>query len=116
MPTATGSDIPPETMTIEQFVDDTIAVTDYLRQRFHQDRIYILGHSWGSFIALQAAARSPERYKAYSPGSATALTASTARTSPNDLVRSWSSTADGTATLPTPRPAPGRSLRYGDAA
>ena len=52
------SDIPPETMTIEQFIDDTLAVTDYLRQRFHQDRIYILGHSWGSFIAIQAAARS----------------------------------------------------------
>jgi pimeloyl-ACP methyl ester carboxylesterase len=59
------SDIPPDTMTIEQFIDDTLAVTDYLRQRFHQDRIYILGHSWGSFIALQAAARSPQRYKAY---------------------------------------------------
>ncbi len=59
------SDIPPDTMTIKQFIDDTLAVTDYLRRRFHQDRIYILGHSWGSFIALQAAARSPERYKAY---------------------------------------------------
>lgn len=59
------SDIPAETMTIEQFIDDTIAVTDYLRHRFDQDRIYILGHSWGSFIAVQAAARSPERYKAY---------------------------------------------------
>lgn len=59
------SDIPPDTMTIEQFIDDAFAVTDYLRRRFHQDRIYILGHSWGSFIALQAAAGSPERYKAY---------------------------------------------------
>ncbi|HRK45040.1 MAG TPA: alpha/beta hydrolase [Nocardioides sp.] len=59
------SDIPPETMTIEQFIDDTLAVTDYLRERFRQDRIYLLGHSWGSFIAIQAAARSPERYKAY---------------------------------------------------
>jgi len=59
------SGIPPDTMTIEQSIDDTLAVTDYLRRRFHQDRIYILGHSWGSFIALQAAARSPERYKAY---------------------------------------------------
>ena len=59
------SDIPPDTMTIEQFIADTIAVTDYLQERFHQDRIYILGHSWGSFIALQAAAGSPERYKAY---------------------------------------------------
>ena len=58
-------DIPRETMTIEQFIDDTLKVTDYLRQRFSQDRIYILGHSWGSFIALQAAARSPERFKAY---------------------------------------------------
>jgi pimeloyl-ACP methyl ester carboxylesterase len=57
--------IPPETMTIEQFVSDTLAVTDYLRQRFHQDKIYLLGHSWGSLIAIQAAARSPERYHAY---------------------------------------------------
>ena len=59
------SHIPPDTMTIEQFIDDTLAVTDYLRERFDQDQIYVLGHSWGSFIALQAAARSPERYKAY---------------------------------------------------
>lgn len=58
-------DIAPETMSIEQFVADTLAVTDYLRRRFHQDRIYLLGHSWGSFIALQAAARSPARYRAY---------------------------------------------------
>ena len=28
------SDIPPDTMTIEQFIADTIAVTDYLRERF----------------------------------------------------------------------------------
>ena len=58
-------DIPPDTMTIEQFIDDTLAVSDYLRDRFDQDRIYLLGHSWGSFIAMQAAARSPERFKAY---------------------------------------------------
>ncbi len=59
------SDIPADTMTIEQFIDDTLTVTDYLRERFNEDKIYILGHSWGSLIALQAAARSPARYKAY---------------------------------------------------
>jgi pimeloyl-ACP methyl ester carboxylesterase len=59
------SDIPPDTMAIEQFIDDTLAVTDHLRNRFDQDQIYILGHSWGSLIALRAAARSPERYRAY---------------------------------------------------
>ena len=57
--------IPPATMTIDQFVDDTVALADYLRERFNQDRIYLLGHSWGSFIAVQAAARAPERFKAY---------------------------------------------------
>ena len=57
--------IPPASMNVEQFIDDTLAVTDYLRRRFGQEKVYLLGHSWGSFIALQAAARSPERYRAY---------------------------------------------------
>jgi pimeloyl-ACP methyl ester carboxylesterase len=59
------SDIPRDSMTVDQFIDDTLAVTDYLRRRFHQDKIYILGHSWGSFIAIQAAARAPQKYRAY---------------------------------------------------
>jgi len=59
------ANIPPETMTIEQIICDTLAVTDYLRQRFNQEKIYLLGHSWGSLIAIQAAFRSPERYHAY---------------------------------------------------
>lgn len=56
--------IPASTMTIDQFVSDTLVVTDYLRQRFNQDRIYLLGHSWGSLIGIEAVARSPE-YRAY---------------------------------------------------
>jgi len=60
-----GPGISPDTMTIEQFIADIITVTDYLRGRFHQDKAYLLGHSWGSFIAVQAAARAPERYCAY---------------------------------------------------
>jgi pimeloyl-ACP methyl ester carboxylesterase len=57
--------IPSETMTAEQFVSDTIAVTNYLRQRFHKDKIYLLAHSWGSYIGIQAAAQHPELYYAY---------------------------------------------------
>ena len=52
-------------MTCEQCVADTIAVTEYLRERFGQDRIYLLGHSWGSYLGIQAAARHPELYRAY---------------------------------------------------
>ena len=47
--------IPPESMTVEQLIADTIAVTDYLRERFGQDKIYLLGHSWGSFLGIQVA-------------------------------------------------------------
>ena len=57
--------IPPGTMTLEQFVADTLSVTDYLRNRFNQEKIYLMAHSGGTFIGLQAAARAPERYHAY---------------------------------------------------
>ena len=58
-------DIPPETMTAEQFVADTIEVTNYLRQRFGKEKIYLMAHSWGSYIGIQAAAREPDLYYAY---------------------------------------------------
>src|SRR5688572_813152 len=40
-----SADIPPETMTTEQFISDTLAVTNYLRHRFDKDKIYLMGHS-----------------------------------------------------------------------
>jgi pimeloyl-ACP methyl ester carboxylesterase len=58
-------DIPPGTMTLEQLIADTIAVADHLRTRFGQERIMLLGHSWGSFLGLQVAARAPDRFIAY---------------------------------------------------
>jgi len=58
-------DIPPETMTMEQLIADVLAVTRYLCGRFHQDKIYLVGHSGGTFIGIQAAARAPELFHAY---------------------------------------------------
>ena len=58
-------DIPSETMTAEQFVADTLEVTRYLIERFGQEKIYLMGHSWGSYIGIQAAAQAPELYYAY---------------------------------------------------
>ena len=58
-------DISPEAMTAEQFVSDLLAVTNYLRERFGQEKIYLMGHSWGSYIGIQAAAQEPELYHAY---------------------------------------------------
>jgi pimeloyl-ACP methyl ester carboxylesterase len=60
-----NADIPPETMTLEQMISDTKELTNYLRNRFCQEKIYLMGHSGGTFIGIQVAARMPELYHAY---------------------------------------------------
>ncbi len=60
-----SADIPPETMTLEQMISDTLEVTNYLRYRFGKEKIYLMGHSGGTFIGIQVAARAPELYYAY---------------------------------------------------
>jgi pimeloyl-ACP methyl ester carboxylesterase len=57
--------VPLETITVEHRIEDTLEVTNYLRQRFGHDKIYLMAHSGGTFIAIQAAARAPEMYGAY---------------------------------------------------
>ena len=57
--------VPRASMTVDQLVDDTVAVADHLRARFGRDKVYLLAHSWGSFIGIQAAARAPELFHAY---------------------------------------------------
>lgn len=57
--------IPPETMTIDQLVADTLEVSNYLRNRFGKEKIYLIGHSGGSFIGILAAHQAPELFYAY---------------------------------------------------
>lgn len=60
-----SSSIDASTMNTAQFIDDTIAVTNYLREEFGQDKIYLMAHSFGSYIGIQVAKKAPELYKAY---------------------------------------------------
>ncbi|MFI7540355.1 alpha/beta fold hydrolase [Actinoplanes sp. NPDC049599] len=67
---------PTATVTLETAVDDVVAVTEALRRRFHQDKIYLLGHSGGSILGVLAVQRRPELYRAYvGTGQAVDLTA-----------------------------------------
>lgn len=52
-------------MTFEQMVADTIKVTQYLRSRFGEEKIYIMGHSWGSLLGVLAVKQKPEFFHAY---------------------------------------------------
>lgn len=56
---------PESAMTEAQLVDDTVELSALLRTRFHQNRIIIVGHSWGSLLAARAAAARPDLYCAY---------------------------------------------------
>lgn len=59
------TDMALDTLNAEQLVSDTLAVTNYLRARFGQDKIYLMAHSGGSFFGIQAAAQAPQLYRAY---------------------------------------------------
>ena len=52
-------------LTVSLFEDDTFEMINYLRARFSHDKIYLLGHSWGGFLGLAAAAKHPELIAGY---------------------------------------------------
>ena len=55
----------PEKMSIDRFVEDTTGSTLYLLKRFHQKKLYIIGHSWGTLLGVLTVTRYPELYYAY---------------------------------------------------
>jgi proline iminopeptidase len=55
----------PKELTTKQAVADTIAMTNYLRKRFHERKIYLFGESGGSIIGLLAVQQHPELYHAW---------------------------------------------------
>lgn len=57
--------IPQTSIHMEQFVSDALELTDWLRRRFGEDKIFLSGASWGSILGLKLAARYPDRFHAY---------------------------------------------------
>ena len=50
----------PATMTIEQLYEDALALIELLLARFGQEKLLLLGHSWGGLLATRLAERHPE--------------------------------------------------------
>jgi pimeloyl-ACP methyl ester carboxylesterase len=42
---------PPESFTMDQFVDDTDKVVDLVKARYSPERVFLIGHSWGGTLA-----------------------------------------------------------------
>ena len=57
----------PEPLTIDLFESDTHQIIDSLLKRFHQPKLYLVGHSWGTFLGFYMAKNYPELLYAYIP-------------------------------------------------
>ena len=56
---------PIASLTVQQFVDDAVALTDLLRERFHQPKVYVVGLSWGTILGINLVQQYPDRFYAY---------------------------------------------------
>ena len=56
---------PTATVTLDGYVSDTIALTNYLRARFDTKDIYLLGQSWGTTLGVLAVQEEPQLYRAF---------------------------------------------------
>ncbi|MEO7909595.1 MAG: alpha/beta hydrolase [Roseiflexaceae bacterium] len=56
---------PTATLTLDQAINDTIELTNYLRQRFDEQKIYVIGESWGSILGVLAVQRQPDLFYAF---------------------------------------------------
>jgi pimeloyl-ACP methyl ester carboxylesterase len=53
------------TMTRERMIADAEEMVAWLRREFGKDRIFVLGHSWGSYLGVELAQRRPDWLHAY---------------------------------------------------
>jgi len=52
-------------MKIDTLIEDTRELTEYLKEKFQQPKIYLVGHSSGSMLATWTVQKYPELYYAY---------------------------------------------------
>lgn len=54
-----------DSVHIDRYVDDAIELAEHVRQRYHQDKLILVGHSWGTIVGMAAALKRPDLFHAY---------------------------------------------------
>ncbi len=52
-------------LTSDLLVEDLLAMTEYISKRMGKEKVILIGHSYGTYIGMQAANKAPEKYEAY---------------------------------------------------
>ena len=55
----------PQHLTLEQIIKDGHQLTNWLKEKYNQESIFLAGYSWGSLVGLKLVNQYPENYKAY---------------------------------------------------
>jgi len=56
---------PYKDLTVDLYIEDAHALTAYLKQKYNQEKIYIMGESWGSYLGILLSSMFPEDYYAF---------------------------------------------------
>ncbi|MNP81035.1 alpha/beta hydrolase fold protein [compost metagenome] len=46
-------------------MDDLLEVTEYVTKILEQDKVLLIGHSFGTYIGMKAVAKAPDQFIAY---------------------------------------------------
>ncbi len=57
--------VPISTLTVDRFVADAHELTQLLRARFQQEKIYVFGLSWGTILGIKLVQQYPDLFYAY---------------------------------------------------
>ncbi|MCD4731951.1 MAG: alpha/beta hydrolase [Bacteroidales bacterium] len=60
-----SKNMPFESMNLAQFISDTQELSKILAKRFNKEKIYLIGHSWGSLLGILTAYKHPDLFYAY---------------------------------------------------
>lgn len=56
---------PKSSLTVDQYASDLIELSEILRARFDEKKIYLVGHSWGTIIGTRAVQQRPGLFHAF---------------------------------------------------
>jgi pimeloyl-ACP methyl ester carboxylesterase len=60
-----SEEVSKELINVEQLISDTNELVEFLKKKFNRGKIFLVGHSWGSFLGICAAYRYPNNFYAY---------------------------------------------------
>lgn len=54
-----------EKLDVDRYIEDGLAITAHIKEKFNQEKIYIMGESWGSALGIFLINERPENYYAF---------------------------------------------------